>query len=245
MGFMVSDKSRLLDGKVALIAGTATAIGQATVIAFAEAGAKVVIGDRAIAPWQLTLNCLRDRGAEVLFQPTDVTLARAVQKLVQQTVTTFGSLDVAFNNTCINTAAASLAAQDEEEVARVIDTNLNGLWLCLKSEIEQMLTGNGGAIVNNSSLFGLVGCSQGGIYVGTKHAVVGITRAAALDYAHQGIRVNAVAPSSTDPKVVAATPLGRAIQPQEVANAVVWLCCDLASFITGHTLPVDGGFSAQ
>jgi NAD(P)-dependent dehydrogenase (short-subunit alcohol dehydrogenase family) len=143
-------------------------------------------------------------------------------------------------------------------VVCAIDTNLNGLWLCLKYEIEQMLKGGGGAIVNNSSIFGLMGCPDGGIYVGTKHAVTGITKVAALDYAQQGIRINAVAPSPVEtpsietldpdrsyPHPQLVTPMGRAVKSHEVANAVVWLCSEQASFITGHTLPIDGGFTAQ
>ncbi|MGG6270791.1 SDR family oxidoreductase [Leptolyngbya sp. AN03gr2] len=123
----------------------------------------------------------------------------------------------------------------------MIDHNLNGLWLCLKYEIEQMLKGEGGAIVNHSSIFGLTGSVNDAIYVSTKHAVTGLTKAAALDYAQQGIRVNAVAPSPNFDLM----PIGRSVKPQDVANAIVWLCSDQSSFITEHTLPIDGGFTAQ
>lgn len=247
----------LLEGKVALIAGTATEIGRATAIAMSEAGAKVAIGDCDVRQWETTIATIQSAGAEVLFQPTDVTVAKAVKALVKQAVNVFGKLDVAFNNLCMNALNAPLAEQEEYEVVCVIDINLNGLWLCLKYEIEQMLKNQGGAIVNNSSVFGLTGYPGSAIYVGTKHAVTGMTKAAALDYALQGIRVNAVASSpieticgendsrldNTSQKL--AIPMGRAVKPHEVANAVVWLCSDRASFITGHTLPIDGGFTAQ
>jgi NAD(P)-dependent dehydrogenase (short-subunit alcohol dehydrogenase family) len=231
----------LLEGKVVLIAGNATEIGQATAIAMSGAGASVVIGDREIDPWLCTIATIQANGAAVLFQPTDVTVARSVRTLVTQVVNIFGKLDAAFNNTCTNTTQAPLAEQEEFEVVGVIDQNLNGLWLCLKYEIEQMLKGEGGAIVNHSSVFGLTGCANDAIYVSTQHAVTGITKAAAIDYAQRGIRVNAVAPSLATQTI----PMGRTVRPQEVANAVVWLCSDQASFITGHTLPIDGGFTAQ
>jgi NAD(P)-dependent dehydrogenase (short-subunit alcohol dehydrogenase family) len=238
----------LLAGKVALIAGNATEIGRATAMAMSVAGAKVAIGDRSIDDWEQTIAAIEADGAVVMFCPTDVTIAKDVRHLVQKVASTFGSVDVAFNNTCIAGADAPLSDQQEGNVACTIDTNLNGLWLCLKYEIQQMLTGGGGSIVNHSSIFGLIGYPGGAIYAGTKHAVTGMTKAAALDYAQQGIRVNAVAPSPlefphTQQRLV--TPMGRAVQAGEVANAVVWLCSDRASFITGHTLPIDGGFSAQ
>ncbi|KAM3108280.1 SDR family oxidoreductase [Phormidesmis sp. 146-33] len=184
---------------------------------------------------------MQARGATVLFQPTDVTVAKSVKALVTQAVKAFGRVDAAFNNTCINATQVPLAEQEEFEVMGVIDHNLNGLWICLKYEIEQMLNGQGGAVVNNSSIFGLTGCANNAIYVSTKHAVTGITKAAAIDYAQCRIRVNAVASSSTAHMI----PMGRIVRPQEVANAVVWLCSDQASFITGHTLPIDGGFTEQ
>jgi NAD(P)-dependent dehydrogenase (short-subunit alcohol dehydrogenase family) len=238
----------LLVGKVALIAGSATEIGRATAMAMSGAGAKVAIGDRLIDDWEQTIAAIEADGSAVLFHPTDVTIAKDVKHLVQKVASAFGSVDVAFNNTCIDGTDAPLADQDELDVACTIDTNLNGLWLCLKYEIQQMLTGGGGAIVNNSSIFGFIGYPGGAIYAGTKHAVTGMTKATALDYAHRGIRVNAVAPSPielphTQQRLV--TPMGRAVKAGEVASAVIWLCSDRASFITGHTLPIDGGFTAQ
>jgi NAD(P)-dependent dehydrogenase (short-subunit alcohol dehydrogenase family) len=242
----------LLTGKVALVAGNATAVGCATAIALSAAGAQVAIGDFDPQPWTITMKTIEATGASVLFRPTDVTIATEVAALVDRTVKTFGKLDVAFNNTSAIAPDILLAEQDEYEVACAIDLNLNGLWLCLKYELAQMLANNGGAIVNNSSVFGLTGYAGGAIYVSTQHAIAGITKAAALDYAQQGIRVNAVAPipTETEQKLRASSrvpiiPMGRAVRPDEVANAVVWLCSDRASFITGHTLPIDGGFCAQ
>ena len=248
----------LLESKVALITGNATEIGQATARAMSEAGAKVAIGDRDQQGWESTIAAIQALGADVLFHATDITVAKMVRALIERTVNTFGKLDVAFNNTCVNTPATLLADQSESDVVCMIDTNLNGLWLCLKYEIEQMLKGKGGAIVNNSSIFGLRGYAGGAIYVSTEHGITGLTKAVALDYARQGIRINAVAASliapvfcefnglktnaSHQPLIV---PMGRAVRAEEVANAIVWLCSDRASFITGHTLPVDGGFTAQ
>jgi NAD(P)-dependent dehydrogenase (short-subunit alcohol dehydrogenase family) len=242
----------LLTGKVALIAGNANAVGCATAIAMSAAGAQVVIGGFDPKPWESTIATIEATGGAVLFHPTDVTIASRVADLVRLTVKTFGKLDVAFNNTCAIATDVLLAEQDEHEVACAIDLNLNGLWLCLKYEIAQMLQNNGGAIVNNSSVFGLTGCAGSGIYVSTQYAITGITKAAALDYAQQGIRVNAVAPIPTETEVgmhasprLPLIPMGRAVRPDEVANAVIWLCSERASFITGHTLPIDGGFTAQ
>lgn len=238
----------LLAGKVALIAGNATLVGRTTAIAMSAAGAKVAIGSQSIVDWEQTIETIQAEGSAVLFHPTDVTIAKDLRNLVQKATSAFGRIDVAFNNTCIDGADAPLADQEEADVACTIDTNLNGLWLCLKYEIQQMLTGGGGAIVNNSSIFGLIGYPSGAIYAGTKHAVTGMTKAAALDYAQQGIRVNAVAPSPLElpqSRHRLVTPMGRAVKAGEVADAVVWLCSDRASFITGHTLPIDGGFTAQ
>jgi len=243
----------LLQGKVALIAGNATEIGRATAIAMSEAGAKVVIGDRCINHWASTISIIQATGADVLFQPTDITVARAVKTLIEQAVSVFGKLDVAFNNACAYASPVPLVEQEEYEIVGVIDTNLNGLWLCLKYEIEQMLKDGGGAIVNNSSIFGLIACSNNAIYISTKHAVTGMTKAAALDYAQRGIRINAVAATPVTSELEAiigrtqalTIPMGRSVKPEEVANAIVWLCSDQASFITGHILPIDGGFVAQ
>jgi NAD(P)-dependent dehydrogenase (short-subunit alcohol dehydrogenase family) len=242
----------LLTGKVALVTGNATAIGCATAIAMSAAGAQVAIGDFDSSPWEQAIHTIQAMGATVLFCPTDVTIASEVADLVRQTVQTFGKLDVAFNNICKMTADVLLAEQDEYEVACAIDLNLNGLWLCLKYEIEQMLHNQGGTIVNNGSVFGLTGYTGGAIYVSTQHAVTGITKAAALDYAQRGIRVNAVATILTETENGICTsprwpliPMRRSVRPDEVANAVVWLCSEQSSFITGHTLPIDGGFTAQ
>jgi NAD(P)-dependent dehydrogenase (short-subunit alcohol dehydrogenase family) len=188
--------------------------------------------------------------------PTDVTKATEVEKLICQAVETYGRIDYAFNNAGIEGKRSSIIAQTESDWHEVIDINLKGTWLSMKSEIAQMLKQGEGAIVNNASSSGLIGSRVSGIYGASKHGVIGLTKSLALEYAKAGIRINAVCPggvetdmldrlvggnSESKVKIAAAHPIGRIGRPEEVAKAVVWLCSDAASFITGHSLPNDGG----
>ena len=247
----------LLEGKVALVTGVSSSIGRVTALAMAQAGAKVMVGDDSLQAGEAVVQSICSTGGQAIFLATDVTLAHQTQALVERTVQEFGRLDIAFNNVSAEGDRLPLAEQSEGDVANVIDMNLNGMWMCLKYQIGQMLLQGGGAIVNNGSVFtldGFPGCSA---YAATKAAVVGMTKAAALEYARQGIRINAVSPGpivTAFPKngagaklrtYASLTPMGRLGNPQEVAQAVVWLCSNQASFITGHTLPVDGGLFAQ
>lgn len=246
-----------LEAKVAVITGGGSGIGRATALAMAKFGALVAIGNRNVERGEEVVQTIRASGGQAIFQKTDVTQAADVAALVERAVKEFGRLDIAFNNAGFDGTQVPLAQQSEEDVSFLLDINIKGVWLCMKYEIEQMLKNGGGAIVNTSSIFGLNGYPGWSIYTATKHAVTGLTKAAALEYAQKSIRVNAVAPgpiktpllekgTSGDPDSYAGfVPMGRIGQPEEVANAVVWLCSDAASFVTGHTLPVDGGTGAQ
>jgi len=254
---------RLL-GKVALVTDGSSGIGKASSLAFAREGAKVVVSDINVAGGEETAQMIRDAGGEALFIKADVSKAAEVEALVKQTVETYGRLDCAYNNAGIVGAveAFGLSIHDYPEAVwdHVLSINLKGVWLCLKYELAQMLQQGGGAIVNTASIWGLVGAPGASAYVASKHAVVGLTRAAALEYAAKGIRINAVNPGTIrtpllDPFIAAlpdieATltaqhPVGRIGRPEEVAEAVVWLCSDAASFVIGHTMTVDGGYMAQ
>src|SRR5712691_1793151 len=250
-----------LDGKVALVTGGASGIGRATALTFAREGAKLVIADMNEEGGQQTVHMITEQGGEAIFVTTDVSKAIEVQALISQTVATYGRLDCAHNNAGIASGGqrAFTADYPEERWHQVIAVNLTGVWLCMKYELAQMLTQGGGAIVNTASVAGLVGLPYASAYVASKHGVVGLTKTAALEYAKQGIRVNCVcpgyiqtpmtAPGMEDPErmalMLASEPVGRMGHPEEVAEAVVWLCSDAASFVTGHTMTVDGGYVAQ
>jgi NAD(P)-dependent dehydrogenase (short-subunit alcohol dehydrogenase family) len=246
----------LLQGKVALVTGGGSGIGRATAEALAQAGARVVIGNRTVEQGEAAVRAIQTAGGQAIFQRTDVTQPAQVAALVRRAVHEFGRLDVAFNNAGALGSKAALAEQDLEEMAFLFDVNVKGVFYCMKYEIEQMLRTGGGAIVNNSSISGLRGFAGLSLYGAAKHAVVGLTRAAALDYAKKGIRVNAVAPGPIETPLLEKStggnphrydvrvPIGRIGQPAEVAAAVVWLCSDAAAFVTGHTLPLDGGMTA-
>jgi NAD(P)-dependent dehydrogenase (short-subunit alcohol dehydrogenase family) len=246
---------------VALVTGGSTGIGRASSIAFAREEAKVVVSDVNVESGEETVRSIRDSGGEAVFVKADVLVAGEVEALVKKAVATYGRLDCAFNNAGIAGAiGASTHQYPDESWERVIGINLKGVWLCMRYEIPQMLKQGGGAIVNAASIWGLVGAPGASAYVASKHGVVGLTRAAALEYAPQGIRINAVNPGTIrtpilDPFIAAMPdfesmmtarhPIGRIGLPEEVAQAVVWLCSDAASFVVGQNLPVDGGYTTQ
>ena len=248
-----------LHGKVGIITGATSGIGRDAAVLFAKAGAKVVLAGRREVEGKETLDLVRAAGGDGLFVKTDVSKAAEVQALVQKTVEKFGRLDVAFNNAGIEGAWIPIAEQSEEDWSRTIDINLKGVWLCLKYEIQQLLKqGGGGAIVNMASVAGLIGSAGAATYCASKHGVIGLTKSAALETAKSGIRINVVCPAvietpmgerifgAPDMKKYALGlhPIGRFGTPMEIAEAVLWMCSDRASFMTGQSLVLDGGFLA-
>ncbi len=245
-----------LDGKVALVTGASSGIGQATAIAFARAGAKVVVASRRIAEGEETMHRIQEIGGEAIFVKTDVSKSAEVEALVNKTVNTYGRLDCAFNNAGIP-ASSPLINISEEDWDRVFDVNLKGTWLCLKYEIRAMLKQGGGAIVNVGSIGGVIGFSGYTCYCASKGGVIALTRAAAMEYAKSGIRINVVSPGAIETDMLAAIPahqlaqiiamhpIGRSGEPAEVAEAVMWLCSDAATFVIGHNMMIDGGYTAQ
>jgi len=261
------------EGKVALVTGSASGIGRASAIAFAAAGAKVVVADIDLAVGEETVTKIKSSGGEAKFVRADVSLRPEVKTLIKRTVDLYGALDFAHNNAGVEGARARIAALAEDDWDRTIAVNLKGVWLCMKFEIEQMAKQRSGAIVNTASVAGHVGLSRYGAYAASKHGVVGLTKTAALEYMKLGIRVNAISPGFIDTAMVdrglsgsgessrkllqrvrkkivvtALTlqqPAKRMGSPEEVAQAVLWLCSQSASFVNGHTLVVDGGFLAK
>jgi NAD(P)-dependent dehydrogenase (short-subunit alcohol dehydrogenase family) len=251
-----------LSNKIALITGGGSGLGRAAALAFAREGAKLVVADLNVAGGQETVRLITEVGGQAISVRADVSQAAEVEAMVRQAVEAFGRLDCAFNCAGIVGSTGVLTTDYSEEVwDEVIRINLKGVWLCMKYEIAQMLKQGGGAIVNAASVAGLVGSRLTGVaYVASKHGVVGLTRTVALEYAQRGIRINAVCPGWTrTPMTEAVTggdrpaeqaiaekyPMGRVGVPEDVAEAVVWLSSDAASFTTGHLLTVDGGFVAQ
>src|SRR5436309_2119341 len=248
-------------GKVAFVTGAASGIGRAAALAFAREGASVVVADVSEQGNQETARMIEEQGGRALAVRCDVTKAADVKAALDKTIATFGRLDVAFNNAGIEPKRpAPTADYDEDEWSRIIDINLRGVFLCMKHEIPLILKQGGGAIVNASSGAGVIGIKGSPAYTAAKHGVIGLTRAAALDYAAQNLRINAVCPGYIDTpmmgrftggtpegvaKVVAEEPVGRMGKPEEIAAAVVFLCSDAAAFVIGHAMVIDGGQTVQ
>ena len=246
-------------GKVVLVTGAAGGIGRAVALAFGRAGASVVIADVSVDGGHATAATIVQHGGKALFVPANVTSALEVEALVDKTVHHYGRLDCAVNCAGVQDDSLRLAEIDETAFDRIMDVNVKGAWLSMKYQIRQMARSGGGAIVNLSSAWGQVGAPAQSVYAASKHALAGLTKSAALDYAKDGIRVNAVCPGAVrtpmlaravgrepgfDKKLRAAHPMGRFAEPGEIADAVLWLCSSASSFVTGHELAVDGGFTA-
>lgn len=251
--------------KVAIVTGAASGIGRASALALAGRGARIVVSDIDEGGGAETVAAIEAGGGGAVFQRCDVSVETEVEALVERAVTEFGRLDYAHNNAGIGGPPGALAEYETETWSKVLSVNLNGVFFCMKHEIPRMLEAGAGSIVNTSSTFGLVGVPGLPAYVASKHAIAGITRSTALEYAKAGIRVNAICPGATltptveefftmvgpdNPKAVeeqfaAQAPVGRMGQPVELGGAVAWLCSEEASFVTGLTMPVDGGWTAQ
>lgn len=247
-------------GKVAYVTGAASGIGRATAIAFAKAGAKVAVVDSDEAGAKETLQKIKSFDGDGLVFKVDVSNEAQVKSSISDTVGKLGRLDFAFNNAGIEGLQGTTVDCTTENFNRVIDVNVKGVWFGMKYQIPQMLKQGGGSIVNCSSIAGLIGFPGIPAYVASKHAVVGLTKTAALEYAKQGIRVNAVCPgviqtpmidrfvhgeAQARAQLAAGEPVGRVGQPEEIAGAVIWLCSSGSTFVTGHPLAVDGGWVAQ
>jgi NAD(P)-dependent dehydrogenase (short-subunit alcohol dehydrogenase family) len=250
----------IMEGKVVIITGAASGIGRATALIYAREGARVIIADVNEKGGEETLSMLNKQGHQGLFVRTDMAVETDVKTLIDRAMTAHGRLDAAFNNAGILGMQAPSADMPANEFDKIISVNLKGVYLCMKYEIPAMLKGGGGAIVNTASMAGLVGIPTLGAYCASKHGVIGLTKTAALEYAKAGIRVNCVCPGAIDTPMaasigggnsamleglVAAEPIGRMGRPSEIGEAAVWLCSDHASFVTGHSMVVDGGLVAQ
>ena len=248
------------DQKVAIVTGGSSGIGRATAIALAKEGVKIVVAARRAKEGNETVQLVKETGSDGIFVNTDVANEASVKSLIEKTIDSYHRLDYAFNNAGIEQTMAPLTEQTVEEFDQIMNINVRGVWLSMKYEIPVMLKSGGGAIVNNSSVAGIMGFPQMAIYIASKHAVLGLTKSAALEYAKSGIRINAVAPGGVDTDMVerlteddkqwretltSMHPIGRLSNPEEIANAVVWLLSDKASFVLGHTLLVDGGIVSR
>lgn len=248
--------------KVALVTGAGSGIGQVTAMAFAKQGAKVVVSDINAEAGEETVAKIRDAGGTATFVATDVSNENQVKNLITRAVSEYGQLDFAFNNAGLTQNSQPLAEQPSDTYDKLFDVSVRGVWLSMRAEIDQMLKQGHGRIVNMGSMSAVNGIAGLTTYTATKHAVLGLTRGAALDYAKQGIRINAVGPGAIDTPMIerfielagtdkvmepirAAHPIGRTGRPEEVAEAVLWLCSDASSFVLGQILMVDGGYSIQ
>ena len=249
-----------LTGKVALVTGGTSGIGRETAIAFGKHGAKVAVAGRRAEEGEETVRLIQAAGGDGIFVKTDVTQEADIKALDDKTVSFFGRLDIAFNNAGGHGETFSMIDQSESEYDRLMTINVKSVWMSMKHEIAQMLKQGSGAIVNTSSIVGVVGIGSIPLYTASKYAVVGLTKAAALQYAKSGIRINAVGPGAIETEMyekstggqadakaqmAAMHPIGRVGKPAEVANAVIWLCSEGASFVTGELLMIDGGYTAQ
>ena len=248
-----------MKGKIALVTGAATGIGRATAIEFARNGAAVVVSDVNTAEGLKTANLIENEGGEATFVECDVSASADVEALISQVLKMHGRLDAAHNNAGVEGARVPLVDLTEDQWDEVMAVNLKGVWMCMKHEIPQMLEQGGGAIVNTSSVAGLMGMKGSTAYATAKHGVIGLTKTAALEYADRGVRVNAVCPGAVrtpmterlmgnDPEreemYMSIQPIGRFGTTAEIANMVVWLCLDAASLVTGTAIPIDGGVMA-
>ena len=249
-----------LEGKVAFITGGTSGIGEATAKTLASRGVKVVVSGRRETFGLRVVNDIRSRGGEAIFIVTDVNTEESIKKAISRTVDEYGGLDMGVNNAGIALETLPLADCDGHKLQEMLQTNVIGLFWCMKYEIQQMLKQKGGAIVNLTSIAGLNGIPYAGTYAATKHAVVGLTKSAALDYATKNIRINAVAPGAIrtdiilqqmdfgtydEKSVIEMFPMKRMGNPQEIANGIAWLCSDESSYVSGHVLAIDGGFTAK
>jgi len=250
----------MTDQKVAIITGGSSGIGRATAITLAKDGVKVTVAARRAKEGEETVQLVKEAGGEGIFVRTDVTKEDDVKSLVEDTVKVYGRLDYAFNNAGIKEMMTPFVEQTSDAFDQIMNVNVKGVWLSMKYEIPEMIRSGGGAIVNNSSVAGIMGFPQMPIYIASKHAVLGLTKSAALEYAKSGIRINAVAPGGVETNmakrivehdhqfletVTSMHPIGRIADPEEIANAVVWLLSNKASFVLGHTLLIDGGMVSR
>lgn len=253
---MNANQNGKLAGKVAFVTGAANGIGRAAALAFAREGASVVAADVSENGNKETARMVEELGGSALAVKCDVTRNEDIQQALKATIEKFGRLDFAFNNAGIEYAIKPVAEVTDTEWDRIMDIDLRGVFLCMKHQIPLMLTQGGGAIINNSSGAGVRGFKGGAAYVAAKHGVIGLTKAAALDYAASNIRINAVCPGIIDTPmmdrfsggtpegrqaVIAQEPVGRMGRPEEIGAAVVWLCSDAAAFVVGHAMVIDGG----
>mgnify|MGYP006272908551 FL=1 len=251
----------MLNKKVALVTGAASGIGRQTAFALAIKGAFVVLSDIDTNRVKEAEECIQTQGGTVRSKLADISVESQVKDLIRFTVKEFGRLDIAVNNAGVGGKMNPTASYEVNEWDRVLNINLRGQWLCMKYEIAEMLKNGGGSIINVSSILGKVGFANAPAYVAAKHGLVGLTKAAALEYASEGIRVNAVAPGfiltpmlenagiledeEMKQQVVNLHPIGRLGRPEEVADAIIWLASEASAFVTGHTLMVDGGYTAR
>jgi NAD(P)-dependent dehydrogenase (short-subunit alcohol dehydrogenase family) len=247
-------------GKIVLVTGGASGIGRAVAVAFGRAGAAVVIADTAVDGGHMTAALIVEAGGKALFVKTNVTVATEVDALIDKTVSHYGRLDCAVNGAAVDAESLPLGEGEDEQFDRIMNVNVKGVWLCMKAQLRRMMNQEGGGVILNvADVGGLVAVPNHAIYAASKHAVIGMTKTAAVEYAKSGIRINSLCPGAVktpmlarmlerepgrDKKLKAAHPMGRYAEPAEVASAALWLCSEHASFVTGHQLAVDGGLTA-